>query len=83
MEILTIALAMTTFLFAVLYLREKTLNRALVDRLLKVIEVVSQVQMMLNQQHETPTILQSIKDKLDYVISSVGSVQQMFINQHK
>ncbi len=70
-------------MFLILYIREKALNKILVDRLLKVVEIIAQVQVMMNTQQETPVVLQSIKDKLDYVISSIGSVQQMFIHDKK
>lgn len=73
----------STMMFLILYIREKALNKILVDRLLKVVEIIAQVQVMMNTQQETPVVLQSIKDKLDYVISSIGSVQQMFIHDKK
>ena len=68
------ALSGSTMVFLILYIREKSLNKILVDRLLKVVEIIAQVQVMMNTQQETPVVLQSIKDKLDYVISSIGSV---------
>lgn len=84
METMIISVLLSsTLVFLILYIREKSLNRILVDRLLKVVEIIAQVQVMLNTQQETPVVLQHIKDKLDYVISSIGSVQQMFIHHDK
>lgn len=80
---LIVTLSGSTLVFLLLYIREKALNKILVDRLLKVIEIISQVQVMMNTQQEVPVVLQHIKDKLDYVISSIGSVQQMFIHHDK